>query len=237
MQLAYASLMLAAAGESSVPLLYGLVIDAIAIKPNPVQLQEYILLLIATAFATGIFTGLRGSTFIVLGGRFGKRLRVQLFEALLKQELDFFGATKTGDVTSRLSADCQKVADQVQLNVNVFLRSVIQVIFTLIFMFILNARLAIASFVIVPAIVGISKVFSDYMRTLSTETQDTLAEANAIAEEVKPHAHTVHCMYSQCHCRGGQATCTHCTLHVFTMPLQRRSSHMHTLYTACMCIH
>ena len=46
---------------------------------------------------------------------------------MLRQELDFFGATKTGDVTSRLSADCQKVADQVQLNVNVFLRSVIQV--------------------------------------------------------------------------------------------------------------
>ena len=30
-------------------------------------------------------------------------------------------------MTSRLSADCQKVGDQVQLNVNVFLRSVIQV--------------------------------------------------------------------------------------------------------------
>ena len=59
-------------------------------------------------------TGLRGSTFIVLGGRFGKRLRVLLFESLLKQELDFFGATKTGDVTSRLSADCQKVSDQVR---------------------------------------------------------------------------------------------------------------------------
>ena len=27
----------------------------------------------------------------------------------IAQELDFFGATKTGDVTSRLSADCQKV--------------------------------------------------------------------------------------------------------------------------------
>jgi hypothetical protein len=33
----------------------------------------------------------------------------------------------TGEVTSRLSADCEKVSDQVQLNVNVFLRSLIQV--------------------------------------------------------------------------------------------------------------
>ena len=83
--LAYVSLILAAAGESLVPLLYGLVIDAIAISPNPDDFRKYILYLIGTAFATGIFTGLRGSTFIVLGGRFGKRLRVHLFRALLRQ--------------------------------------------------------------------------------------------------------------------------------------------------------
>ena len=45
-----------------------------------------------------------------------------------------------------------------QLNVNVFLRSVIQVVFTLGFMVYINLKLAIACFVIVPAIVFISKV-------------------------------------------------------------------------------
>ena len=39
----------------------------------------------------------------------------------------FYDETKVGDVSSRLSADCQKVGDQVELNVNVALRSVIQV--------------------------------------------------------------------------------------------------------------
>ena len=107
------------------------------------RFREYMLLLIGTALSTGIFTGFRGSTFIIIGGRFGKRLRMRLFKALLRQELDFFGATKTGDVTSRLSADCQKVADQVQLNVNVFLRSVIQVCFTMAFMFYINVDLAL----------------------------------------------------------------------------------------------
>lgn len=35
----------------------------------------------------------------------------------------FFDTTKTGDLTSRLSADTTKVGDQVSLNVNFFLRS------------------------------------------------------------------------------------------------------------------
>lgn len=127
---AYFSLVLAALGESLVPMLYGQVIDAIAIQPDMGRFREYMLLLIGTALSTGIFTGFRGSTFIIIGGRFGKRLRIRLFKALLRQELDFFGATKTGDVTSRLSADCQMVSEQVQLNVNVFLRSLIQACFT-----------------------------------------------------------------------------------------------------------
>ena len=51
---------------------------------DPEKFKRYILMLIVTALVTGVFTGLRGSTFIVLGGRFGKRLRVKLFEALLR---------------------------------------------------------------------------------------------------------------------------------------------------------
>jgi len=190
--LAYVSLILAAAGESSVPLLYGKVIDAIAIHPDLGAFHLNILLLLGVAFFTGIFTGLRGSTFLLIGGRFSKRLRQELFDALLQQELDFFGATKTGDVTSRLSADCQKVGDQVTLNVNVFLRSVIQVCFTLGFMVVINWRLAATCFVVVPAIVWASKVFGEFYRALSTETQDALAEANSTAEEVISSISTTH---------------------------------------------
>jgi ATP-binding cassette subfamily B (MDR/TAP) protein 9 len=188
---AYFSLVLAALGESLVPYLYGQVIDAIAIQPDMERFRNFMLLLIGTALSTGIFTGFRGSTFIVIGGRFGKRLRMRLFEALLRQELDFFGATKTGDVTSRLSADCQKVSDQVQLNVNVFLRSLIQAVFTFGFMVYLNSRLALACFVTVPAIVIASDIFASYMRVLSKASQDALAKANAHAEETISSISTV----------------------------------------------
>ena len=184
MAFAYASLTVAAAGDTSIPFLYGQLIDAIAISRDPDKFRSYMLLLVGAAIGTGIFTGFRGSTFIVIGGRFSVRLRQRLFASLMRQELDFFSAVRTGDITSRLSADCQKVGDQVQLNVNVFLRSVIQVLFTLGFMVVISWRLALTCFVAVPCIVWASKIFGDYMRTLSTETQDALAKANSAAEEV-----------------------------------------------------
>ena len=46
-------------------------IDAIAIYPDMDKGLRYIGYLILTALLTGVFTGLRGSTFILVGGRFG----------------------------------------------------------------------------------------------------------------------------------------------------------------------
>jgi hypothetical protein len=43
------------------------------------------------------------------------------------QDAGFFDTTKTGEVTSRLSADTTTVSDQICLNLNVMLRSATQV--------------------------------------------------------------------------------------------------------------
>ena len=47
--------------------------------------------------------------------RLNVRIRSRLFSALLRQEIGFFDKTKTGEITSRLSADTTTVADQVCL--------------------------------------------------------------------------------------------------------------------------
>lgn len=63
------SLVIAAAGESTVPFLYGRVIDSIAINHDPAAFSRQLGLLLLVALVTGIFTGFRGSTFIAIGGR------------------------------------------------------------------------------------------------------------------------------------------------------------------------
>ena len=71
------------------------------------------------------FLRTRGGIFSVVGARVNVRVRQRLFESLVGQEIGFFDTTKTGELTSRLAADCTKVGDQVTLNVNVFLRWVV----------------------------------------------------------------------------------------------------------------
>lgn len=81
----------------------------------------------------------------MLGARFSLRLRQALLDSLLQQEIAFFDQHKTGEITSRLSADTQQVAQQVELNINVLLRSVVQAVVTLTFMALLRWELALTA--------------------------------------------------------------------------------------------
>jgi hypothetical protein len=75
--------------------------------------------LIVVSILGGVFSGVRGSIFTVVGGRVNVRLRLRLMDSLLTLEQGFYDVTKTGDITSRLSSDTTLVGDQVTLNVNV----------------------------------------------------------------------------------------------------------------------
>jgi len=139
--------------------------------------------LLISAACCSIFSSCRGATFLIIGGRASVRLRQSLFDTLMRQEIGFFDTTKTGELTSRMTQDCQKVTDQVTLNVNVFLRTMVSTITTLIFMYTLSGALTMVAFISVPAIVVISKQYGKVMRKLSEATQKALADANAVAEE------------------------------------------------------
>jgi len=156
--IAFLSLIVAAVGQAFIPKLTGNIINSVAHSQNLKMLENASLELILAAVITAIFTAIRGSVFTLAMARLNMRVRIELFASLLKQELAFFDVTKTGKITSRLNADTTKMADQISLNLNVFLRSVVQAILVLVFMFRINLQLSFVTFVSVPIIVFISKV-------------------------------------------------------------------------------
>ena len=188
---AFCGLTVAAVGESLIPYLYGEILNEIALSADPAAFRRPMLQLVLTAAVTGLATGVRGATFTVLGARFSTRLRQRLLDALLRAELGFFDVTKTGEISSRLSADCQKVGDQVELNVNVFVRSLLQVVLTTAAMVAINWRLGLVAFVSVPPIVVASREFGAFIRALTKDYQKALADSTAVAEEALGAMRTV----------------------------------------------
>lgn len=94
-----------------------------------------------------LFAGIRGSIFTLIGGRVNVRLRVILMDSLLSQDIGFFDTTKTGNITSRLSSDTTLVGDQVCLNVNTFLQSLMQCFGVLIFITTISWQLTLLAFI------------------------------------------------------------------------------------------
>ena len=91
-----------------------------------------------------------GACFILLGARASVRLRSRLMRHLFRQEVGFFDTTETGDLTSRLTQDVQKVVDTIELNINVMLRTSVQALVTVVFMFWISVELTLVAMISVP---------------------------------------------------------------------------------------
>uniref|UniRef100_A0A183DAU0 ABC transmembrane type-1 domain-containing protein n=1 Tax=Gongylonema pulchrum TaxID=637853 RepID=A0A183DAU0_9BILA len=90
-----------------------------------------------------------------------------------------------------LTADCQTMSSTVSTNVNVFLRNSVMLLGSLVFMFALSWRLSLVTFIAVPIVAFLTKVYGAYYDNLSERTQSTLAVANHVAEEVMSTMRTV----------------------------------------------
>ena len=115
-------LVISSAAMSFIPYYTGQIINHIAISPSEASFQRSILIMVGISIISAVTAGLRGSILIVANGRLNVRVRRTLFKSLMRQEIGFFDQTETGDLTSRLTSDTTKLADQIGLNLNIFLR-------------------------------------------------------------------------------------------------------------------
>ncbi len=118
--------MLAAGLQANIPKLTGKVIDDIVLEKSTEKVHDSLVSLALVALCCALSSGLRGSFFIVVNVKMNVRIRETLFAAIMRQEIGFFDVTKTGEISSRLSADVNKMSDQIGLNINVFLRCLVQ---------------------------------------------------------------------------------------------------------------
>uniref|UniRef100_A0A0N4ZH60 Arginyl-tRNA synthetase n=1 Tax=Parastrongyloides trichosuri TaxID=131310 RepID=A0A0N4ZH60_PARTI len=138
-----------------------------------------------------LFGGLRGGTFDWSTALIQKQVRDDLFRSLVSQEIAFFDDAQTGEVASRLTSDCEVMSSVISTNFNVFLRSGVMMIGSFIFMFVMSWRLTLVTFILIPLVGFVSKVYGAYYDKLSEECQNTIADGNKKAEEVLSTMRTV----------------------------------------------
>lgn len=117
------------------------------------------------------------------GERVVTDLRKRLYAHLHRQDLQFFANRRTGDLTSRLTNDVSSVRDAVTQALSESFTQVLSLVGSVALMVILNWRLSLIIFVVVPVVTAAAIAFGRWIRRLARTIQDELADTTAIAEE------------------------------------------------------
>jgi ATP-binding cassette subfamily B protein len=141
------------------------------------------LLMGAVSLVFGVSIAARYVLFSIAGERVVTRLRERLYRAILDQELAFFDARRTGELTSRLSSDTAVLQNAVSVNVSMALRSLAQAVGGVAFLVYTSPRLTAVMLAVVPAVALGAVTYGRRVRRLARDVQDALAGAGEVAEE------------------------------------------------------
>jgi subfamily B ATP-binding cassette protein MsbA len=117
------------------------------------------------------------------GERVVADLRKRVYRHLHRQSLRFFSNHRTGDLTSRLTNDVGSVRNAVTNALSDLLNQSLSLLGSVVLMVVLNWRLSLIIFLVVPAVSGFAVYFGRKIRSLSRDIQDRLADTTAVAEE------------------------------------------------------
>uniref|UniRef100_UPI003AAE9CDD antigen peptide transporter 2a n=1 Tax=Centroberyx gerrardi TaxID=166262 RepID=UPI003AAE9CDD len=177
-------LSLAVICEMFIPFYTGRVIDILGGQYQSNEFLTAVFFMGLYSLGSSVSAGCRGGLFLCAISSFTCRMKVKLFGALTKQEIGFFEAIKTGEITSRLSKDTTLMGRTVPLNVNVLLRTFIKTLGIISLMMSLSWKLTFLVLMETPITGLIQNIYDTHYQRLSQAVQDSIARANDAANEV-----------------------------------------------------
>jgi ABC transporter fused permease/ATP-binding protein len=110
-------------------------------------------------------------------------MRKDIYRHILMMPMDFFAQRRVGELSSRITADVSQIEDAVTSTLAEILRGVLTIVIGIGLILAISPRMTLLMLSVVPAIIIIALVFSKFIRKLSRQAQDQLAESGTIVQE------------------------------------------------------
>lgn len=148
------------------------------------QLMWFIpLILVIVILGKGIFTFFSSFFMKSIGHRVVKRLRDELFGHLVYQSSNYFDYKPTGELMSRLTNDVDKIQQAVSGSMGDSIQEVFTLFALVIYIFVTDWRLALASFVIAPLAVIPLAAFSRQLKKKGKLSQIRMSQIYNLLHE------------------------------------------------------
>lgn len=171
----------------TLPTLLGAMIDASQGRQTYPWLPPSILYIGGVAMAILLFQSItsffRIRLFVEVAEKALANIRRDTFNKLVTLPVDFFANRRVGELNSRLSSDLSQIQDTLTTTLAELLRQTISLTLGVILLIWVSPKLALMNLSILPIIVVTALVFGRFIRKLSKQTQDQLADSNTIVQE------------------------------------------------------
>jgi ATP-binding cassette subfamily B protein len=195
--LAFVSLTVAALTTLLVPVAVRRMID-FGLTPEGIALiNSYFSVMIAVVAVLALASASRYYLVMTIGERIVADLRRDVFAHLLSLSPAFFDSARSGELVSRLTADTTQIKSAVGASVSIALRNLMMFFGAAAMMVITSPRLSGFVLLAIPLIVLPLVAFGRWVRRLSRNAQDTLADASAYAGELIGAIRTVQAYTSE----------------------------------------
>jgi ATP-binding cassette, subfamily B, bacterial len=155
------------------------------------DLRGAIALLVGIAAAMAFGTFVRFYLVSWLGERISADIRKQVFDNIVRLHPGFFEMNRSGEIMSRLTTDTTLLQTIIGSSFSMALRSSLTTSGALVLMFVTNLKLSLIIAIGVPLVLLPILVFGRRVRTLSNQSQDSIASVGSYAGEVIQHIRVV----------------------------------------------
>jgi len=146
---------------------------------------------IAIAFANILAGYLACASFNITAARQSHIIRKKYYNAIMRMEVGWFDKTSSGELTTRLSGDCEKIRDGLSDKVGLCIQWIVTFLAGFIIAFVYEWKLCLVILATVPLLAIAGFAFSKIMADFAEKEQTAYAMAGAIAEEVIGSMRTV----------------------------------------------
>ncbi|MDE3053400.1 MAG: ATP-binding cassette domain-containing protein [Gemmatimonadota bacterium] len=166
-------------------------LDAAFQRHDGALLDRVALLLVGLFALMGVVNFIQVYYLSATAERVIARLRDRVFSHLVNLSAGFFTERRSGDLTSRLSADLAVLQSVLNNQLAEIARQLLFLVGGLVLLTLTHTQLMLTTLAVVPVVVGSAVLFARRLRRASTGVQDRVAQAMGMAQEAFGQIRTV----------------------------------------------
>ncbi|MBL0126807.1 MAG: ATP-binding cassette domain-containing protein [Flavobacteriales bacterium] len=110
-------------------------------------------------------------------------MRRETYEHLLRLPMTFFAQRRVGELNSRIGSDIAMLQDALTTNLAELIRQALVVVAGIVLLTQVSIQLTLTMLAIIPVVAIVAVIFGRFIRKLSKQVQDRIADTNVIVEE------------------------------------------------------